>query len=80
MPAEPAVGEVYRQEYAAGVAEDNGEVLALDATATRARRGRTKICVQTADTNALEPEVLEHKFYARGVGLVLTIDVAERGP
>jgi hypothetical protein len=27
--------------------------------------------VQTEDTTPLEPDVLEHKFYARGVGLVL---------
>jgi hypothetical protein len=30
--------------------------------------------VMTADTTPLEPEVLEHKYYADGVGLVLTID------
>ena len=30
MPADPAVGMSYRQEYYQGKAEDNGEVLALD--------------------------------------------------
>ncbi len=34
MPAVPMVGQAYRQEYYGGVAEDNGEVLALDGTAT----------------------------------------------
>ena len=33
MPADPMVGQAYRQEYYAGEAEDNGEVLALDGTA-----------------------------------------------
>ncbi len=74
MPADPAVGQSYRQEYYAGVAEDNGEVLALDATAT-VPAGSYEDLVQTADTNALEPDVLEHKFYARDVGVVLTVDV-----
>jgi hypothetical protein len=78
MPAEPAVGDVYRQEYAAGVAEDNGEVLALDGTAT-VPAGSYDGLVQTADTNALEPAALEHKFYARDVGPVLTLDVANGG-
>ena len=78
MPAEPAVGDVYRQEYAAGVAEDNGAVLALDATA-EVPAGAYDNLVQTADTNALEPDALENKFYARGVGPVLTIDVAGGG-
>ena len=78
MPAEPAVGDVYRQEYAAGVAEDNGEVLALDARA-EVPAGSYAELMQTADTNALEPDALENKFYARGVGAVLTLDIAGGG-
>ncbi len=74
MPADPIVGQAYRQEYYAGVAEDNGEVLALDGTAT-VPAGSYDDLVQTADTNGIEPDVLEHKFYARGVGVLLTIDV-----
>ena len=35
--------------------------------------------VKTADTTPLEPDVLEHKYYARGVGLVLTIDKGAGG-
>lgn len=74
MPADPTVGQKYRQEYYAGVAEDNGEVLALDGTAT-VPAGSYDDLLKTADTNALKPDVLEHKFYARDVGVVLTIDV-----
>jgi hypothetical protein len=78
MPGIPRTGQAYRQEYYGGVAEDNGEVLALDGTAT-VPAGSFDGLVQTADTNALEPGVLEHKFYAEGVGLVLTIDVEGGG-
>lgn len=73
MPAVPEVGMTYRQEYYAGEAEDNGEVLALGQRAS-VPAGEYGGLVQTADTTPLEPDVLEHKYYARGVGLVLTVD------
>ena len=78
MPAEPQVGMAYRQEYYAGEAEDNGEVLALDASAD-VPAGSYDDVLETADTNALEPDVLEHKYYARDVGVVLTIDLESEG-
>ncbi len=73
MPASPTVGMAYRQEYYVGEAEDNGEVLALGQQASLPA-GKYDNLVQTADTTPLEPDVLEHKYYAEGVGLVLTID------
>ncbi len=73
MPATPAVGVAYRQEYYEGEAEDNGEVLALGEHAS-VPAGEYDGLVKTADTTPLEPDVLEHKYYARGVGLVLTVD------
>ena len=33
-------------------------------------------CLQTKETTALEPGVVEQKFYARGVGEVQAIQVA----
>jgi hypothetical protein len=74
MPAEPAVGQAYRQEYDEGVAEDNGEVLAIGGSAD-VPAGSYDGLLKTADTDALEPDVLEHKFYAEDVGVVLTVDV-----
>lgn len=68
----------YRQEHAPGVAEDAGEVLALSEHAA-VPAGEYADLLQTADTNALEPRVLEHKYYARDVGLVLTVDVSAGG-
>lgn len=73
MPASPESGMTYRQEYYAGEAEDHGEVLALGQKAS-VPAGDYDDLVQTADTTPLEPDVLEHKYYAEGVGLVLTLD------
>ena len=73
MPASPEVGMAYRQEYYEGEAEDHGEVLALGEQAS-VPAGAYDGLVKTADTTPLEPDVLEHKYYAHRVGLVLTID------
>ena len=73
MPAAPEVGMTYRQEHYDGEAEDRGEVLALGQQA-KVPSGDYDGLEQTADTTPLEPDVLEHKYYANGVGLVLTID------
>ena len=51
MPADPAVGMSYRQEYYEGKAEDNGEVLALDQQAEVAA-GHFGDVLMTADTIA----------------------------
>ena len=75
MPADPAAGLEYRQEYYAGEAEDNGAVLATGQQ-VEVPQGHFDEALLTADTNALEPEVLEYKLYAPDVGLVLTLDVS----
>jgi hypothetical protein len=75
MPAEPRVGDRYRQEYYRGRAEDAAVVQSLtDAVTVPA--GRYDGTVRTEDYTPLEPAVREHKYYGRGVGLVLTVDVA----
>jgi hypothetical protein len=70
MPADPRPGVTYRQEYYEGEAEDEGRVLATDARVT-VPFGSFENCVQTEDTTSLEPGVVEHKYYARGIGHVL---------
>jgi len=75
IPANPEVGQQYRQEYYACEAEDLGEIVSLCATA-KLPIGTFKNCLQTLDTTPLEPDVREHKFYCPGVGLVLAIDLA----
>jgi len=78
MPAEPEVGISYRQEYYKGEAEDNGAVLALDQQADVAQ-GHFDEVLLTADTITIEPDVLEYKLYAPGVGLVLAMGIAGGG-
>jgi hypothetical protein len=75
MPGELEVGQAYRQEYYEGEAEDNGEILSLDATA-KVPAGFYDGVLETEDTNALEPGVLERKYYVEGVGPVLTVGVS----
>jgi len=75
LPADPEVGMTYRQEYYAGQAEDRGKVLSLDGH-VEVPYGAFNGCLQTEDSTSLNPDVLEHKYYCRDVGPVLTIDVA----
>jgi hypothetical protein len=70
IPAEPKVGQSYRQEYYEGEAEDEARVVALDATAD-VPFGHFQDCLKTRDTTPLEPNLLEFKYYAKGVGPVL---------
>ncbi len=78
MPADPAVGMEYRQEYYEGEAEDSGEVLALGQQA-EVPMGHYDDALLTADTSAIEPDVNEFKLYAPDVGLVLALGVSGGG-
>jgi hypothetical protein len=78
MPAKPQVGMKYQQEFYEGEAEDRGEVLALDEKAT-VPFGSFNNVLKTEDTTPLEPGVREHKYYAKGIGVVLVVDVAGGG-
>ncbi len=72
LPAEPKPGLAYRQEYYAGEAEDDGEIVSVDEQA-EVPAGHYAHVVMTKDTTPVEPKVLEFKFYARGVGPVLEL-------
>ena len=78
MPGDPEVGLAYRQEYYAGEAEDAAEILSLDER-VKVPYGSFRGVLQTKDFTPLDPELLEHKFYAKGVGNVLVVDVAGGG-
>ena len=69
MQAHPRVGEAYRQEYYKGEAEDMAEVLSLDESVT-VPYGSFDGCLKTKEWTPLQPGVVEHKYYARGVGMV----------
>jgi len=60
MPADPRVGQTGLQEFLKGHAEDHFKVL---------RRTRTTLL--TKEWTPLEPGVIDHKHYRRGVGSVL---------
>jgi hypothetical protein len=78
MPAHPQPGDRYRQEYYSGHAEDLAEVLSISERA-KVPAGSYDGVVVTKETTPLEPAVLERKYYARGIGMVLTVDVAGGG-
>ena len=75
VPAQPEPGMRYRQEYYAGEAEDNGEVLSTTAMA-EAPAGHYTDVLLTWDSITIEPDVAELKFYAPGVGPVLALGVS----
>lgn len=70
MPADPQVGDHYYQEFYEGEAEDQGEILDLEASAQVAF-GSYSGCIKIKDINPFEPDVEEHKYYCEGVGVVL---------
>jgi hypothetical protein len=72
MPASPQVGMTYRQEYYAGEAEDEAEILSLDEQAG-VPYGHFGGTLMTKESNPLEPRHGEYKFYARGIGPVLEL-------
>jgi hypothetical protein len=75
LPAEPQVGQKYRQEYLKGEAEDNGEVLGINQL-VEVPAGRYSDALLTRDTTNLEPDVVEYKLYAPDVGPVLAVDIS----
>jgi hypothetical protein len=79
MKAAPMVGDVYRQEFALGDAEDAGEVINTAGSESVPGATCTGTCVVTHDFSPLEPDADEQKFYAPGVGVILEVDVAEGG-
>jgi hypothetical protein len=70
MPASPAIGVTYRQEFYAGEAEDLAKAVDLAATADTPAGSYADVLV-TEDWTPLEPDVVERKFYAPGIGLVM---------
>jgi hypothetical protein len=73
VPADPEPGLTYRQEYLKGQAEDQGTVLSTDEQ-VGVPTGIYTGALLTRDTTALEPDLVELKFYAPGIGPVLTVE------
>jgi hypothetical protein len=75
MLADPTAGQTYREEYYVGRAEDRTSVLALEQQA-EVPFGHFRNALLTEDYSPVEPNVLELKFYAPGVGQVLAQTVS----
>lgn len=70
MLASPKVGDSYRQEYYAGVAEDMGDVLSLNESVSTPY-GKLDGCLKTRDWTPLEANADEHKYYCPSVGFAV---------
>lgn len=75
VPAQPRGGMRYREEYYRGEAEDNGEVLSTSEM-VESPAGRFDRALLIRDSTPLEPNLLEYKLYASGVGPVVSIGVS----
>jgi hypothetical protein len=74
MVANPQIGDSQRQEYYLGHAEDFFQVLDLSSSVTVPFRSFTGV-MQTKEWTPLEPDVLDNKYYVKGIGTVKEIAV-----
>jgi len=75
MLANPDIeDEMYRQEFQLGEAEDMAVVVATGQDETIGYGEYTDVLV-TEEWSPIDPGVLENKYYAPGVGLILEVDV-----
>jgi hypothetical protein len=70
----PRPGPTYRQEYRPGVAEDQARVLTAKGTQS-VPAGTFSHVVETYDTDPLNPDKIERKFWAPGVGAVHVVRI-----
>jgi hypothetical protein len=70
MPPAPAVGQSFRQEYLKGQAEDHFAVAALGVP-VKVPGARSSDAMRTREWTPLEPGVIDHKLYVRGIGTAL---------
>jgi len=78
MPGAPRVGRSFRQEYLPGHAEDQFSIVSLGASVHVPYVAVTGRALLTKEWTRLEPSVLEHKYYVRGIGEVKSLTV--KGP
>jgi hypothetical protein len=75
MEAAPQVADGYRQEYYAGHAEDQAWILSLG-NRIDVPYGRLHRVIRTMEWSPLEPNVVDEKYYAPGIGIALEVSVA----
>lgn len=69
----PQVGDVYREEFSPGDAEDAAEVTSLAGMESAPAASCDGECLVTRNFSPLEPGSEETKYYAPGVGLILEV-------
>jgi hypothetical protein len=69
MPGNVQVGMKYYQEFARGIAEDRAEIISLNEVLGVPAGNFTEV-LKVEETNPLEPDVREDKFYAPGIGII----------
>ena len=69
MPAIALLGAKYFQEVAPNVAMDRAEIVSVTDT-VQTPAGTFRNCVRTRETTPLEPDSIEFKEYAPGIGLI----------
>jgi hypothetical protein len=79
MPARPAVGQSFQQEAFRGQAEDRFRILDM-ATSINTPAVSSQNAMLTEETTALEPGVVDHKYYIQGIGTVKEQQVAGAPP
>jgi hypothetical protein len=77
MPADPQVGQSFRQEYLKGQAEDHFRILSLMEHVTTPGATSSEAML-TMEWTPLEPNVIDHKYYVQGIGTVL--EKTAKGP
>lgn len=77
MPADPVLDRTYAQEFEPGDAEDQAKVIDLDGQ-IGVPFGYFDHVRVTSESSALEPKVVELKFYAKGVGVTSEIQTSPR--
>jgi len=70
MPGKRTVGLAYRQEYYAGHAEDQAKIVSITDEVSISYGSFQRVVV-TEDSSRLDPTLVERKYYAAGIGLVL---------
>ena len=75
MKADPQTGDAYFQEFAPGIAQDQAQVKSTTESIT-VPQGTHGAVVVTREWTSLEPNSVEKKYYAPGIGLI----VEENGP
>jgi len=73
MPANPQVGQIFQQEAAPGIAEDQAEVVALGETIS-VPAGTFSDTLTTLDCNPMENGAIDEKVYVDGIGLSIDED------